>query len=60
VKDGIAVPDRQQGGQEEPARHGFRLDTLTDLEPALDADRKSGQIAEADLQSARSYLDSAR
>jgi uridine monophosphate synthetase len=57
VKDIVVLIDRQGGGQEELARHGYALHSVLNLEQILDVLGAHGEIDESQRQEVIDWLD---
>ncbi len=56
VEDVVVLIDREQGGGQELAQHGYRLHAATTLREIVDALAEEGQLPAADAQRVREYL----
>jgi len=56
VRDVLVLIDREQGGAEDLARHGYRLHAVLRLTQVLDTLRQSGRIAPEQHREALAYL----
>jgi len=56
VRDVLVLIDREQGGKEDLARHGYRLHAVLQLTQVLDMLRDSGRITSARHDEALRYL----
>jgi len=56
VEDVVVLIDREQGGAEDLARHGYRLHAATTLRELVDALAAGGQLSSAEAQRVHAYL----
>ena len=56
VEDVVVLIDREQGGREDLARHGYRLHAALTLRELVDALQEQGQLSPTDAERVRSYL----
>ncbi len=60
VRDFVVLVDREQGGREALAAHGYRLHSVFTLRELLAALRRHGAIDEATLEAVTGYLDASQ